>query len=157
MRNLIPWYICSRCVSSMLCKPSRALTNELIPLMWHALVMNDIHRIFIYLFYDHLDNTLTPDIVFISDIDLWVYLKILHTFGVLDLLPFFLPLLPLEFYRLGFATFHQLINYVINFEALYQGLVSDDLILWTIKVADKAGLFVDKIVIQAAITVWMSA
>ena len=157
MRNLIPWYICPRCVSSMLCKPSRALANELIPLMWHALVVNYIHRIFIYLFNDHLDNTFAPDIVFISDVDFRVYLEILHTFCVLDLLPFFLPLLPFEFNRLSFATFHQLINYVINFEALYQRLVSDDLIFWTIEVAHKASLFVDKIVIQAAITVWMSA
>jgi hypothetical protein len=157
MRNLIPGDVSPLCVSSVFCKPPRALTNELIPLMRHALVMNDVHRIFIHLFYYHLDYTFTPDIVFISDIDFRVYLEVLHKFGILNLLPLFLPLLPLEFNRLGFATFHQLINYVINFEALYQRLVSIDLIFWTIEVAHKASLFVDKIVIQATITVWMSA
>ena len=157
MRNLVPWYVGPFRVSSMLCKPSRALTNELIPLMWHALVVNNIHRIFIYLFYYHLDYTFTPDIVFISDIDFRVYLKVFHKFGILNLFPLFLPLLPLEFNRLSFAPFHQLINYVINFEALYQRLVSNDLIFWTIEVTHKTSLFVDKIVIQATITVWVSA
>ena len=157
MRNLIPWDVSPFRVSSMLCQPSRALTNELIPLMWHALVVDDVHRILIYLFYYHLDYTFTPDIVFISDIDFRVYLEILHRFGILNLFPFFLPLLPLEFYRFRFATFHQLVNNVINFEALYQGLVSNDLIFWTIKVAHKASLFVDKIVIQATITIWVPA
>ena len=157
MRNLISWDVCPFRVSSMLCKPSRTLTNKLIPLVWHALVVNDVHWIFIYLLYDHLDYTLTPDIVFISDIDFRVYLKILHRLGILNLFPFLLPLLPLEFYRFRFATFHQLVNNVINFEALYQGLVSNDLIFWTIKVAHKASLFVDKVVIQATITIWVPA
>ena len=157
MWNLIPWDVSPFRVSPMLCKPTRALTNELIPLMWHALVVNDIHRIFVYLFYYHLDYSLTPNIVFISYIDFRVYLEILYTFGVLNFFPFFLPLLPLKLDWLGFAAFHQLINYVINFEALYQGLVSNDLIFWTIEVAHKASLFVDKIVIQATVTIWVSA
>ena len=157
MRNLIPWDVSPLRVSPMLWKPTRALTNELIPLMWHALVVNDIHRIFVYLFNYHLDYSLTPDIVFISDIDFRVYLEILYTFGVLNLFPFFLPLLPLKLDWLGFAAFHQLINYVINFKALYQGLISNDLIFWTIEVAHKASLFVDKIVIQATVTIWVSA
>ena len=102
--------------------------------MRHAIIVNHIQWVFIYLLNNQSNCAFTPDVIFVSHVNFGVDFETTNSFIFLRPLLFVLALFPFEFDGFVLAIFHELINDVVYFEAVDRGLVADHNTLLAIKV-----------------------